>query len=244
VWSTSAGGHPDLRLSPAERARAGRYRQAEDRARSGTGAALLRFALRHATGGSRVDVDRRCPGCGADDHGPPAVVGTRDDAAWSVSLSHSGDLVTVAVAHGLGHVGVDVERTRPGAAVAALLCTADERRTDDAAPDPGDAWLTRWVRKEAVLKAARVGLTVPMRHLVLAAAHEPARLVSWDARTRPAGLALADVACRDLGPAATGGTGHRGAVATLGGPPRAVHVARIAPGSLARTAPALSPAGT
>lgn len=253
VWSTRPSARAAVVLSAAEHARRARYREPADRDRSGAGAALVRLAVREATGDDAADVARRCPGCGGTDHGPTEVAGSGavdlGAEGWSVSLSHSGDLVTVAVGHGVGAVGVDVEQARTDVrTVAPVLCRDDELAADLATPDPRGALLTRWVRKEAVLKAARVGLTVPLRHLATSPAHEPAHLREWESRTRPAGLDLAGVACHDL-PAevlAAAGGGHRGSVTALaGGAGRlAVRHRWVGASELERVAPALSPAGT
>ena len=80
------------------------------------------------------------------------------------NLAHSGEVALVAVALGRA-VGVDVERMRPGADRWALVrhaLTARERGELDALP-PGRrarAFLSVWARKEALLKAAGVGLGV------------------------------------------------------------------------------------
>jgi 4'-phosphopantetheinyl transferase len=78
------------------------------------------------------------------------------------SLSHSGDLVAVAVAHGR-EVGVDIQETRP---VGGLEAIADRRFTAAEAAElrrlGGDERLALfhrlWVRKEAYLKATGAGL--------------------------------------------------------------------------------------
>ncbi|GEA86615.1 4'-phosphopantetheinyl transferase family protein [Cellulomonas cellasea] len=249
LWSTRPSERAAVVLTATESARRARYRQPADRDRSGAGAALVRLAVREATGDAAADVARRCPGCDATDHGPTSVVGGGERGSWSVSLSHSGDLVTVAVARGVGAVGVDVEESCADVpAVASVLCRDDERGDDLAAPDPRAALLARWVRKEAVLKAARVGLTVPMRHLAVSAAHEPARLRHWEPRTRPAGLDVGLVACADLpgDVLAQAGGDHRGAVAALATGPGPLRLAHrwVDARELEQVRPSATPAGT
>ena len=73
------------------------------------------------------------------------------------SLSHADDIIAIALGQG-GPVGVDVEmRAVPSLRpIADLVCARDESAADDA------ALLDLWVRKEAVLKAAGLGLAHAM----------------------------------------------------------------------------------
>lgn len=81
-----------------------------------------------------------------------------------VSLAHSGEVALVAVAAGRD-VGVDVERIREGAERWSLvdhaLTERERRQLESVPPDRrADALLAMWARKEALLKAAGVGLGV------------------------------------------------------------------------------------
>ena len=92
--------------------------------------------------------------------GKPELVGS----PFQASLSHSGDATLVAVAEGRD-VGVDVERLRPGAErwtlVDHVLTESERGRLESVPPDRRtDAFLATWTRKEALLKAAGVGLVV------------------------------------------------------------------------------------
>ena len=92
--------------------------------------------------------------------GKPELVGS----PFRASLSHSGAATLVAVAEGRD-VGVDVERLRPGAERWALVdhvLTDGERRRLEGVPRDrrADAFLATWTRKEALLKAAGLGLGV------------------------------------------------------------------------------------
>jgi 4'-phosphopantetheinyl transferase len=85
-------------------------------------------------------------------------------AAFEVSLAHSGDVALVAVARDR-EVGVDVERIRPGADRWSLVnhaLTPRERLQLEQVPraSRSKAFLSMWARKEALLKAAGVGLGV------------------------------------------------------------------------------------
>ncbi len=119
----------------------------------------------------RYAVDRACPRCGSSDHGPPRVVGA---PVWA-SVSRAGGLLAVAVGDG-GPVGVDIETPRAAsvATVAQVALHPDERLDDD-------VQATRtWVRKEAVLKALGLGLTVDPRRLRVAGPDEAGRVLGWE----------------------------------------------------------------
>lgn len=138
-----------------------------------------------------------CPRCGGP-HGRPVVVPGL--MMPHVSLAAAGPLVAVAVTDA-GPVGVDVERVlragSPGFLDVAL-------HPDEDLPDGPEAAARLWVRKEAVLKAAGVGLLVDPADVLLSAPEEPARLLDWPRRPagvdraylplpRPADVLLADV---------------------------------------------------
>jgi phosphopantetheinyl transferase len=89
----------------------------------------------------------------------------------TVSLTHSGDAVLVAIAAG-GEVGVDAELLRPDAAGWTLVdhaLTESERARLDAVPVPdrAESFLRTWTRKEAILKAAGTGLGLDPRQVEL-----------------------------------------------------------------------------
>ncbi|WP_224390824.1 4'-phosphopantetheinyl transferase superfamily protein [Pseudonocardia sp. ICBG1293] len=205
-WAAPAdpGDRPDLvaLLDPHERERLGVLRRDEDRARYLAAHALARLVLAEhlALDPAALQLDRTCR-CGRP-HGKPRLAGRGD--APGFSLTHSGELVGVAL--GAGPVGVDVEAHRPldgldGLARHAL--SPDER----AAGTPAAAGvLVTWTRKEALLKATGEGLSSPMDAITLSAPDAPARVLHW------AGEAgtwwVADVA--------TGRDDHPGAVAGPG----------------------------
>ena len=195
--------HADL-LDPAETARLERFRRPADRQRSLLGAALLRLAAgqRQCRAPAALTVDRSCPQCGAP-HGRPQVAGLH------VSVSHSGDLVTVAVTEA-GPVGVDVEQItgiEPTELAASVLTAAEAGQVADA-----EGFLRLWTRKEAVLKATGDGLAVPMTDIEVTGPREAARLLRYASRP---GLA---VQLHDLAPA----TGYLASVAVLASAPVAV----------------------
>jgi 4'-phosphopantetheinyl transferase len=99
--------------------------------------------------------------------GRPGLAGSE----LAVSLTHSGDVVLVAVA-AAREVGVDAELLRPDALGWTLLdhaLTPSERARLDAVPVPerAESFLRTWTRKEAILKAAGTGLGIDPRRIDL-----------------------------------------------------------------------------
>jgi 4'-phosphopantetheinyl transferase len=206
--------HSEL-LDPIETARQRSYQHAADRDRFTVGVALTRLVLgpQLGVGPQSVPIDRTCARCGGP-HGRPRLA---TGASIDFSLSHSGDVIALAVASSVDsdgsrdgdsnlgshrirrRVGIDVEQLDGPAgreAPADVALSATELlayRTLDAAAQPA-AFFRYWVRKEALLKATGDGLTVPMTRLTMTAPDQPPRLVSW--RGRPGFAAL--VAMHDL----------------------------------------------
>ena len=90
-----------------------------------------------------------------------------DGAGLRVTLAHSGELALVGVACGR-EIGVDVEPLRQGVEEWSLpshaLAPAEHARFDSLpAARRSEAFLSIWTRKEALLKAAGVGLAVEPR---------------------------------------------------------------------------------
>lgn len=196
-------------LDPVEVARVQRRRFPAHRDALAIAYAMHRLVLGQALGEepARVPLTR-------DDLGCPRLAG---DVAFT-SLSHADGLVALAVTRS-GPVGIDIE-LRSRAAVmpelAGSVCHPGEAAflsgLDECAR--GAAMLALWVRKEALLKAAGVGLAVPMASF--AAPQHPALLVpglfdgAVQVRMLPAGRACVvavagptgtDIECRWLRPA-------------------------------------------
>ncbi|MBX0300322.1 4'-phosphopantetheinyl transferase superfamily protein [Cryobacterium sp. 1639] len=140
-----------------------------------------------------VTLHQVCPHCGEAGHGPLEVVfsGAAVPAlAVHVSLARAAGKLALAVT-AAGPVGIDIESiaelTR--APVADVLLSPAE--TDAfSALDPGRApaaLAALWTAKEAVLKAAGVGLRVDPRDLtvVLDGAGAPVRLAGWPSAPFP-----------------------------------------------------------
>jgi 4'-phosphopantetheinyl transferase len=127
----------------------------------------------HGAPAELVTVGRRCPRCGSTRHGAPVARVAGLDAP--VSVAYAAGLAVVAVAEpvieaGRGTavlgVGVDVEPAhRPADGLDAVLAAPPGRAGGTGVVDAGT--LTRWVRVEAVLKAARVGLAVDPADVVV-----------------------------------------------------------------------------
>ena len=183
LWVACSAHHVD-ELTDPERARWTSPR-APDRDRFATGAVLLRQALRAATGDPTAYLTRSCADCAATDHGAPRA-GGRHAVEFGISLSHSADRVVVVVTRGATAVGVDVELVRgPLAGMARVLGSAREAAADLDADRPDLALTTRWVRKEAILKAAGTGLRVALPDLEISDHDEPAYVRRWHPRSCP-----------------------------------------------------------
>jgi phosphopantetheinyl transferase len=130
-------------------------------------------------GGDSVTIER-----GA---GKPRLVGARRDLRFSVS--HAGGLTLVAVAAGR-EVGIDVERLgrRRWLSLPGHALTPAERRSLDALSGAAReaAFLRLWTRKEAVLKAAGVGLAVDPARVEVSGPAEPPAVLDVPASIGPA----------------------------------------------------------
>lgn len=145
-------------LSPDERERAARFAVPLPRRRFQAGRAILRHLLGASLGIAPAEVRLI-----AGPEGKPAL----SAGELQFNLSHSGDLLLVALAAGLP-VGVDLEQVRAVTAqeaIAARYLTAGERsdltgwapdEQEQAADSP---FLRFWTAKEAVVKAIGTGIS-------------------------------------------------------------------------------------
>ncbi|GLX50245.1 hypothetical protein Shyhy01_31950 [Streptomyces hygroscopicus subsp. hygroscopicus] len=145
-------------LDAQERARARAFRRARDRDAYVIAHATLRSLLSPLLGvpADELPLMREpCAGCGKP-HGRPAL----RTSGVHFSLSHSGDLVLVALAG--APVGVDVEGVAGEEAVRGAQCALHAAEVAELALLPArerQAAFTRtWVRKEAYLKGLGTGL--------------------------------------------------------------------------------------
>lgn len=139
--------------------------------------------------GIPVFIEHHCPRCGADDHGPPVLVGAPHVHA---SVARAAGLNVVAFTDA-GPIGVDIERDDAAGfeGFAAAAMHPDERASTTAER-------TRlWVRKEAVLKATGQGLGVDPRRVRMSEPRQPPALIHWGAGPDPGEVWLADVPVTD-----------------------------------------------
>ncbi|HWG92362.1 MAG TPA: 4'-phosphopantetheinyl transferase superfamily protein [Candidatus Thermoplasmatota archaeon] len=151
-------------VSEDEALEAARFRRPEDARRAlltrgVTRALLARYA---ATPPQALAFTRACSNCGAPNHGKPRLVAPAAATPLTFNLSHSGDLLVIALSRGL-EVGVDVERvdaTFDWEPVARQVFTPEERATLAAAPEPEQRrrFFDAWTRNEAALKLTGHGL--------------------------------------------------------------------------------------
>ncbi|MBW7861632.1 MAG: 4'-phosphopantetheinyl transferase superfamily protein [Rhodocyclaceae bacterium] len=188
-------GFRGLPLSGGEIARARRFVHAADAVRHLAGRILLRRAARHAAGRnpSRSDGIADWP---CDAFGKPR----RTPSGWEVSIAHSGPEVWVALASGAA-VGIDVEIDVPEWEAFGELLHPLERIALSAMrsePRVFDAACRRvWTRKEAVVKAAGLGLSMPLDGFEVLVDATPAGWLckapqgygeAWTVQDRPGGL--------------------------------------------------------
>ena len=158
---------------PEEAARADRIVHPRARAVSLAGRAFLRAVLAAATGRPPLGIP-----IVADGNGKPFVPPAAGLRSPHFNLSHSGDLVLVALARD-GPVGVDVEEHRAMDdldRVAGAVLTPDElgRLLGIAGRGRLTAFLDLWCAKEAVMKADGRGFRIDPRSIRLSALPGPA----------------------------------------------------------------------
>ena len=146
-------------LSGPERNRADRQRRPQDRTMHVLAYAFHRMSLAWAMGLSPGSVPLV-----RDDMGCPRLPGT----AWHTSLSHADGSVALAMSCE-GPVGIDLESRDKAASMPELIdsvCTMTERQR--LLHDPAAIalpLLELWVRKEALLKACGLGMSLEMRSI-------------------------------------------------------------------------------
>ncbi len=164
-------------LTLQERARADRFRQADDRRRYIVGRGVLRRML-----GRRLN---RAPGSlafGASPHGKPTLA---DAGEIAFNVSHSGDYVLVAVGRAAA-IGVDVEQLRSGmdlVGVGARVFTPAELASITGAPEAQRraCFVRQWTFKEAVVKAVGLGLSLDLKRFEIDFTNQVPQLISHGA---------------------------------------------------------------
>jgi 4'-phosphopantetheinyl transferase len=204
-------------LDDVERDRHAGFHRAVDQVRFLTARVVAKAVTAQALGiePDRVRLDSTCPDCGRT-HGKPRVVPPDDHPAGralpELSISHSGDLVAVAITDGLP-VGVDVEQERDVEVADLARMTLSPGEQDGfAAVPPADrdaAFFTIWSRKEALLKATGRGLSIPMTRVTLTPWDQPPRVLASQASEVDADrMRMAQL---------DAGTGYRACVAVIAG---------------------------
>lgn len=169
-------------LSADEAAKAAGVRAEADRRRY----ALFRSALRRVLG-SHLGIAPERVGLRAGAFGKPELCGGAEAAGLGFNLSHSGEMLAIAVAPGMA-VGVDIEHLRCLAARDRLLRRVmspaeQERFARLPAAERSLAFWRAWTRKEAYLKGRGVGLSEPLAGVsVTFGPDEPPRLIHADGR--------------------------------------------------------------
>jgi len=158
-------------LNPATIAKLDRFHRVEDRDRGLAAHALLRRLLAAVVGGRPAELvlGTRCGGCGQTDHGKPYLdVGTPVPPV-EVNLTHSGEVVCVALAAPGVQVGVDVEqrRTVDWSALRRSVFADPEWAVTEQADDPGRRRMDAWARKESAVKSSGHGLSLSLRGVVV-----------------------------------------------------------------------------
>ncbi len=175
-----------MRLTEAERQRAGRFAFAHDRRRY-LAAHVQLHELLHAQRQAHVPGAPRDIGFTIGPQGKPRLAGA---APLHFNLSHCGDAGVLALG-GAAELGADLERLRPVDdldALARRCFTPDEQHELAAAPttDRDRLFLQGWTRKEACLKAIGSGLSLePAEFHAGLAAEDRALTLHWDGRDWP-----------------------------------------------------------
>jgi len=158
--------HAWLCLTEVDHARAERFRRGSDRVRFVAARFLLRVALRRRFGASDATLISP-PGA------KPSACGTGLPANLDVNLSHAGTLIACVLGTGVS-VGIDVEpadRVLDAAEIARAQFAPEEQESGrDSAH-----FLRMWTLKEAVAKAAGLGLALKLS--AFACATDPPRLL-------------------------------------------------------------------
>jgi len=152
-------------LRPAERERAARFRFERDRRRFTLCRGLLRTLLGNYLSLEPRDVELRLGPQDKPELASPAI------PRLEFNLSHSDEAALFAFAAGR-RVGVDIERIRSradvnGVAQEVFTPAEIEKLSDAPEQEKEDLFFTLWTQKEALIKAAGLGLYAPVREITV-----------------------------------------------------------------------------
>ncbi|WP_332879959.1 4'-phosphopantetheinyl transferase family protein [Kineosporia rhizophila] len=186
-------------LDPDRVAKIGRYRRPEDRDRGLAAHSLLRRVLSAVTGTPppAVELGSFCISCDEQGHGKPYLRTGGTSQPVEINLSHSGEIVIVALAAPGVQVGVDVEqgRTVDWEAMRSSIFADQEWAATERRTDREHRRLFTWARKESSVKASGHGLSLPLRDVVTVEETDG----TWSA-SMPAGVGRVAGADLDLAP--------------------------------------------
>ncbi len=139
-------------LTREELGKAERFKFREDQWRSITARGVLRLLLSKYL--DKIEF-------GASEYGKPFL---RGDSGVEFNVAHSGDFAIVAIARGR-EIGVDIERIQPEIeveSVAERYFFHEERTWLLSQPSRLESFYRLWTAKESVIKAAGLGLSMPL----------------------------------------------------------------------------------
>ncbi len=181
-------------LATDENERAALFHYADDRVRFVVTRGVLRILLAEAEHGPPETLT-----LGADAHGKLELL---HPSSLRFNVSHSGEVALVALAEGR-EVGVDVEQVRERSDlddVAARFFAPTEARALARSDrrEHAQAFHRCWVRKEACVKAAGLGIRVPLAGFEVGVDPRPGKVqtVRIGAKAAARSFALADVEVR------------------------------------------------
>lgn len=155
-------------LSSSEQARVARFRNLADRVRFAATRATLRKLLAQRMDCAPTDVR-----FGELPHGKPFAVAPPNRSDGPVfNVAHSGEHALIALANPalLHEIGIDIERVDQNIerqSLAPMVFTPKECLSIETATDPVMAFYLHWCGKEAVLKAAGVGISEHLQTISL-----------------------------------------------------------------------------
>ncbi len=184
VWSTplsAAASELETILDETETRRYQSYRKQEDRKRALISFGLLRLLVSHFLEKSpeEIQISRECLQCHKP-HGNPRVL---EKHPIEVNISHSGDWVLAALALSCP-IGIDIEKRTSDHhwkdLIGHVLSVEERKQWKKLSNREKEvAFFQYWTQKEAILKATRDGLTVPMSNLTVSHETDIPRLAAW-----------------------------------------------------------------